>query len=114
MSENGTCGGHSAGTVLWVGAHKLKSAYGEFCSRHRDAVDIYKRYLHDQWFSEFMRHCQAYLLLKKKGIPECLLFVTQCLTKYPLLIEPLINYTVSSGFLIRCANVSISPLPLEY
>lgn len=30
-------------------------------------------------------------LLKKKGIPECILFVTQRLTKYPLLIEPLIK-----------------------
>jgi len=29
--------------------------------------------------------------LKKKGIPECILFVTQRLTKYPLLIEPLIK-----------------------
>ncbi|KDR10554.1 rho guanine nucleotide exchange factor 18 isoform X2 [Zootermopsis nevadensis] len=73
------------------GAQKLKSAYGEFCSRHRDAVDIYKSYLHDQRFSEFMRHCQANPLLKKKGIPECILFVTQRLTKYPLLIEPLIK-----------------------
>ena len=73
------------------GAQKLKSAYGEFCSRHRDAVDIYKNYLHDQRFSEFVRHCQANPLLKKKGIPECILFVTQRLTKYPLLIEPLIK-----------------------
>jgi len=30
-------------------------------------------------------------LLKKKGIPECVLFVTQRLTKNPLLIEPLIK-----------------------
>jgi A-kinase anchor protein 13 len=73
------------------GAQKLKSAYGEFCSRHRDAVDIYKSYLHDQRFSQFVRHCQANPLLKKKGIPECILFVTQRLTKYPLLIEPLIK-----------------------
>lgn len=29
--------------------------------------------------------------MKKKGIPECILFVTQRLTKYPLLIEPLIK-----------------------
>ncbi|GLH14223.1 uncharacterized protein GBIM_18605 [Gryllus bimaculatus] len=72
-------------------AHKLKSAYGEFCSRHRDAVNMYKNYLHDRRFGEFVRHCQANPLLKKKGIPECILFVTQRLTKYPLLIEPLIK-----------------------
>lgn len=34
---------------------------------------------------------QSNPLLKKKGIPECILFVTQRLTKYPLLIEPLIK-----------------------
>ncbi|XP_050311680.1 rho guanine nucleotide exchange factor 18 isoform X2 [Anthonomus grandis grandis] len=73
-------------------AVKLKSAYGEFCSRHRDAVDIYKYYVQqDPRFNEFVRHCQTNPLLKKKGIPECILFVTQRLTKYPLLIEPLIK-----------------------
>ncbi|XP_044739376.1 rho guanine nucleotide exchange factor 18 isoform X3 [Chrysoperla carnea] len=75
-----------------MNAVKLKSAYGEFCSRHRDAVDIYKYYLqHDVRFGQFVRHCQSNPLLKKKGIPECILFVTQRLTKYPLLIEPLIK-----------------------
>lgn len=42
-------------------------------------------------FGQFVRHCQNNPLLKKKGIPECVLFVTQRLTKYPLLIEPLIK-----------------------
>jgi hypothetical protein len=73
-------------------AEKLKAAYGEFCSRHRDAVDLYKDYLQqDRRFGEFVRHCQTNPLLKKKGIPECVLFVTQRLTKYPLLIGPLIK-----------------------
>lgn len=73
-------------------ADKLKSAYGEFCSRHRDAVNIYKHHLqHDSNFAVFVKHCQNNPLLKKKGIPECILFVTQRLTKYPLLIEPLIK-----------------------
>ncbi|XP_030746560.1 rho guanine nucleotide exchange factor 2-like isoform X2 [Sitophilus oryzae] len=75
-----------------IHASKLKSAYGEFCSRHRDAVEIYKFYLqNDARFEEFVKHCQTNPLLKKKGIPECILFVTQRLTKYPLLIEPLIK-----------------------
>lgn len=73
-------------------AARLKSAYGEFCSRHRDAVEIYKFHLQsDPRFEQFIRHCQTNPLLKKKGIPECILFVTQRLTKYPLLIEPLIK-----------------------
>ncbi|XP_017773485.1 PREDICTED: rho guanine nucleotide exchange factor 18-like isoform X2 [Nicrophorus vespilloides] len=75
-----------------IRATKLKSAYGEFCSRHRDAVESYKCYLQsDARFGQFVRHCQQNPLLKKKGIPECILFVTQRLTKYPLLIEPLIK-----------------------
>ncbi|XP_076268316.1 rho guanine nucleotide exchange factor 18 cysts isoform X3 [Rhynchophorus ferrugineus] len=73
-------------------AAKLKSAYGEFCSRHRDAVEMYKYYVqNDVKLEEFVKHCQTNPLLKKKGIPECILFVTQRLTKYPLLIEPLIK-----------------------
>lgn len=28
-------------------------------------------------FAEWYKHCQANPLLKKKGIPECILFVTQ-------------------------------------
>lgn len=41
-------------------AARLKAAYGEFCSRHRDAVDIYKYYLgHDRRFQEFVKHCQV-------------------------------------------------------
>lgn len=44
------------------GAARLKAAYGEFCSRHRDAVDIYKDYLqHDRRFAEFIKHCQVRL-----------------------------------------------------
>ncbi|XP_076303860.1 rho guanine nucleotide exchange factor 18 cysts isoform X3 [Lasioglossum baleicum] len=73
-------------------AQRMKSAYGEFCSRHRDAVEDYKHYFrHDPRFARFVRHCQSHPLLKKKGIPECILFVTQRLTKYPLLVEPLIK-----------------------
>ncbi|XP_032669735.1 rho guanine nucleotide exchange factor 18-like isoform X4 [Odontomachus brunneus] len=76
-------------------AQRMKSAYGEFCSRHRDAVEAYKYYQrHDPRFARFVRHCQANPLLKKKGIPECILFVTQRLTKYPLLVEPLIKTSI--------------------
>ncbi|XP_043282819.1 rho guanine nucleotide exchange factor 28 isoform X3 [Venturia canescens] len=76
---------------------RMKSAYGEFCSRHRDAVDAYKYYLrHDPRFARFVRLCQTNPLLKKKGIPECILFVTQRLTKYPLLVEPLIKTSTTT------------------
>lgn len=42
------------------GASRLKACYGEFCSRHRDAVNMYKYYLqHDRRFGEFVKHCQV-------------------------------------------------------
>lgn len=46
-----------------LGAQQLKDAYGEFCSRHRDAVDMYKFYLQrDRQFAEFVKHCQVCIL----------------------------------------------------
>ncbi|XP_055839935.1 rho guanine nucleotide exchange factor 18 isoform X4 [Episyrphus balteatus] len=73
-------------------AQRLKVAYGEFCSNHRSALDKFKFCMtSDQTFAEWYKHCLSNPLLKKKGIPECILFVTQRLTKYPLLIDPLLK-----------------------
>ncbi|XP_062553171.1 uncharacterized protein LOC134218258 isoform X2 [Armigeres subalbatus] len=75
-----------------MSAQRLKSAYGEFCSNHRSALSTFKCYMTgDNTFAEWYKHCQQNPLLKKKGIPECILFVTQRLTKYPLLIDPLLK-----------------------
>lgn len=68
---------------------------GEFCSNNSSALDTFKWYLtENQKFSEWYKHCLQNPLLKKKGIPECILFVTQRLTKYPLLIQPLLKSSV--------------------
>lgn len=68
---------------------------GEFCSNHRSALNTFKWYMtEDQTFAEWYKHCLQNPLLKKKGIPECILFVTQRLTKYPLLIQPLLKSSV--------------------
>ncbi|XP_073824282.1 rho guanine nucleotide exchange factor 18 cysts [Musca autumnalis] len=74
-------------------AQHLRLAYGEFCANHRSALEQFKSYMtgRDPTFSEWYKHCLTNPLLKKKGIPECILFVTQRLTKYPLLIEPLLK-----------------------
>ncbi|KPJ14633.1 Rho guanine nucleotide exchange factor 2 [Papilio machaon] len=102
--------------------HRLKAAYGEFCSRHREAVEVFKecctreprlaRFIRKCEFcsrhreavevfkecctreprlARFIRKCQQNPLLRKKGVPECVLFVAQRLTKYPLLLEPLLK-----------------------
>ncbi|XP_046439532.1 A-kinase anchor protein 13-like isoform X4 [Daphnia pulex] len=71
---------------------QLRSLYGEFCSRHQEAVSMYKEMIkEDRKFAAFARQCTLNPLCKKKGIPECILFVTQRITKYPLLIDPLIK-----------------------
>ncbi|XP_016961996.1 rho guanine nucleotide exchange factor 18 [Drosophila biarmipes] len=72
-------------------AQCLRLAYGEFCANHRSALDQFKLCLTEPSFAEWYKHCLQNPLLKKKGIPECILFVTQRLTKYPLLIEPLLK-----------------------
>ncbi|XP_045507012.1 rho guanine nucleotide exchange factor 28 isoform X1 [Colias croceus] len=70
----------------------LKAAYGEFCSRHRDAVEVFKECCaREPKLARFIRKCQQNPLLRKKGVPECVLFVAQRLTKYPLLLEPLLK-----------------------
>ena len=57
-----------------------------------DAVSIYKDQLKsDRRFQEFVQQCSNNPLLRKMGIPECILTVTTRITKYPLLIEPLIK-----------------------
>lgn len=72
--------------------HKLKAAYGEFCSRHRDAVEVFKECCtREPRLARFIRKCQQNPMLRKKGVPECVLFVAQRLTKYPLLLEPLLK-----------------------
>ena len=71
---------------------RWRSAYGAFCSQHLDAVSIYKEQLKsDRRFQEFVQQCSNNPLLRKMGIPECILTVTTRITKYPLLIEPLIK-----------------------
>uniref|UniRef100_A0A1A9WU98 DH domain-containing protein n=1 Tax=Glossina brevipalpis TaxID=37001 RepID=A0A1A9WU98_9MUSC len=70
---------------------RLRLAYGEFCANYRTALELYKSCETNQDFLEWYKHCLTNKLLKKKGIPECILFVTQRLTKYPLLIEPLLK-----------------------
>lgn len=65
---------------------------GEFCSNHQTALETFKTYVTgDQRFAEWHKHKQSNHLLKRKGIPECTLFVVQRLTKYPLLIEALLK-----------------------
>ena len=69
-----------------------KLAYTTFCAQHTSAVNLYKELEKtDRRFANYVKQCANNPLLKKKGIPECILFITTRITKYPLLIDPLIS-----------------------
>ncbi|KAM8794308.1 rho guanine nucleotide exchange factor 2 [Eudromia elegans] len=71
-----------------AGAEQLRKAYSEFCSRHSKAVKLYKELLaRDKRFQQFIRRMTRSPLLRRHGVPECVLLVTQRITKYPVLIE---------------------------
>uniref|UniRef100_A0A8C1EPD2 Rho guanine nucleotide exchange factor 28 n=1 Tax=Cyprinus carpio carpio TaxID=630221 RepID=A0A8C1EPD2_CYPCA len=75
-------------------AEKMKQVYGEFCSRHTDAVSYFKELQQqNKRFQLFIKQQSSNLLVKRREIPECILLVTQRITKYPVLLERILHYT---------------------
>ncbi|XP_030637246.1 rho guanine nucleotide exchange factor 2 [Chanos chanos] len=72
----------------------MRKAYAEFCSRHLKAVKLYKELLtRDKRFHNFIRRVSRGSLLRRHGIQECILLVTQRITKYPVLIQRILDNT---------------------
>ncbi|KAM9329930.1 rho guanine nucleotide exchange factor 28-like [Gastrophryne carolinensis] len=74
-------------------AEKMKHIYGEFCSHHIEAVNLFKELQHNKKFQNFIKVTNSNLQARRRGIPECILLVTQRITKYPVLVERIIKYT---------------------
>ncbi|KAM8996438.1 LOW QUALITY PROTEIN: rho guanine nucleotide exchange factor 2-like [Ara ararauna] len=73
-------------------AEQLRKAYSEFCSKHTKAMKEYKDLLaRDKRFQQFIRRMARCALLRRHGVPECILLVTQRITKYPVLIERILK-----------------------
>ncbi|XP_047229488.1 rho guanine nucleotide exchange factor 28 isoform X2 [Girardinichthys multiradiatus] len=73
---------------------KMKQVYGEFCSHHNEAVSFFKDLLlHNKRFQSFIKQQGQNSLVRRKEIPECILLVTQRITKYPVLLERILHYT---------------------
>lgn len=73
---------------------QMRKTYAEFCSRHSKAVKIYKElYARDKRFQQFIRKVTRLAVLKRHGIQECILLVTQRITKYPVLIERILQHS---------------------
>ncbi|TRY59564.1 hypothetical protein DNTS_012251 [Danionella cerebrum] len=76
-------------------AEKMKLVYGEFCSHHSEAVSYFKELQQqNKRFQLFIKQQSSNSLLKRREIPECILLVTQRITKYPVLLERILQYTM--------------------
>ncbi|XP_016401270.1 A-kinase anchor protein 13-like [Sinocyclocheilus rhinocerous] len=75
-------------------AESMKKIYGKFCNRHSEAVNFYKE-LHsrDRRFQAFIRKKMSSSVVRRLGIPECILLVTQRITKYPVLLQRILLHT---------------------
>uniref|UniRef100_UPI0037E78F37 A-kinase anchor protein 13-like isoform X2 n=1 Tax=Semicossyphus pulcher TaxID=241346 RepID=UPI0037E78F37 len=78
-------------------ADHMKKVYGKFCSRHHEAVNLYKD-LHakDKRFQAFIKKMMSSSIVRRLSIPECILLVTQRITKYPVLIQRILQHTKES------------------
>ncbi|XP_071768133.2 rho guanine nucleotide exchange factor 28-like [Centroberyx gerrardi] len=75
-------------------AEKMKQVYGEFCSHHNEAVSFFKELQqHNKRFQNFIKQQSNNSLVRRREIPECILLVTQRITKYPVLLERILQYT---------------------
>lgn len=102
-------------------AEKMKQLYGEFCSHHTEAVNVFKelkqqnkklqnfakvsccfcicRKLVKSRGSNFgcstlgFQQQSNNSLVRRRGVPEFILLVTQRITKYPVLLERILQYT---------------------
>ncbi|NXQ94512.1 ARG28 factor, partial [Sagittarius serpentarius] len=74
-------------------ASKMKKIYGEFCSHQKEAVNLFKELQQNKKFQNFIKLRNTNLLARRRGIPECILLVTQRITKYPVLVERILQYS---------------------
>ncbi|XP_073715756.1 uncharacterized protein [Misgurnus anguillicaudatus] len=75
----------------------MRKVYGKFCSRHTEAVNFYKElHARDKRFQAFIRKKMCCSVVRRLGIPECILLVTQRITKYPVLLQRILQHTKES------------------
>ncbi|XP_016316502.1 rho guanine nucleotide exchange factor 18-like [Sinocyclocheilus anshuiensis] len=90
---------HSIGDILITQfsgelRDRMQHCYGVFCSHHIDAVNFYKDLMQNsKKFQSFIRKICQLSIMRRLGIPEIILLITQRITKYPVLFERVIKYT---------------------
>lgn len=75
-------------------AEKMKQLYGEFCSHHTEAVNMFKELQQqNKKLQNFVKQQSNNTLVRRREVPEFILLVTQRITKYPVLLERILQYT---------------------
>ncbi|NXE07156.1 ARHGI factor, partial [Lophotis ruficrista] len=73
---------------------RMKEKYGVFCCRHNEAVSHYKDLLQsNKKFQNLIKKIGNCSIVRRLGVQECILLVTQRITKYPVLVERIIQNT---------------------
>ncbi|CAJ0962025.1 unnamed protein product [Ranitomeya imitator] len=73
---------------------RMKDKYGIFCSQHNRAVSQYKFLMREnKKFQNLMKKIGNSTIVRRLGVLECILLVTQRITKYPVLVERIIQNT---------------------
>ncbi|XP_073705026.1 rho guanine nucleotide exchange factor 18a isoform X2 [Garra rufa] len=73
---------------------RLQYCYGVFCSHHTDAVNFYKDLMqNNKKFQNLIRKICQLSIVRRLGVPEIILLITQRITKYPVLFERVIKNT---------------------
>ncbi|XP_067417255.1 rho guanine nucleotide exchange factor 18 isoform X2 [Emydura macquarii macquarii] len=73
---------------------RMKEKYGVFCCGHNEAVSHYKDLLQSsKKFQNLIKKIGNSSIVRRLGVQECILLVTQRITKYPVLVERIIQNT---------------------
>lgn len=73
---------------------RMKEKYSVFCSGHNDAVSHYKLLLQqNKKFQNLIKRIGSFSIVRRLAVHECILLVTQRITKYPVLVERIIQNT---------------------
>ncbi|XP_064898536.1 rho guanine nucleotide exchange factor 18 isoform X7 [Columba livia] len=73
---------------------RMKEKYGVFCCGHNEAVGHYKDLLQsNKKFQNLIKKIGNCSIVRRLGVQECILLVTQRITKYPVLVERIIQNT---------------------
>uniref|UniRef100_A0A8C0FC73 Rho guanine nucleotide exchange factor 18 n=1 Tax=Bubo bubo TaxID=30461 RepID=A0A8C0FC73_BUBBB len=73
---------------------RMKEKYGVFCCGHNEAVTHYKDLLQsNKKFQNLVKKIGSCSIVRRLGVQECILLVTQRITKYPVLVERITQNT---------------------